>query len=65
MIEITFVCGHTMQADGNEEHPRCACGEDRRRSVKARAPRFKGYACGPCATFVRLKAKPIELRSKR
>ena len=58
MITLTFACGHTMQATGNEQHPVCGCGESRIDHVKAAAPRFTGHALGPCARFENLPAKP-------
>lgn len=60
-VKLTFMCGHTLDATGNEEHPRCVCGEDRIALVKARAPKFQGYVLGPCAQFEELPAKPVKL----
>lgn len=53
MIAISFACGHRIQADDFDHPPVCpACGERRvQHVVTDRAPRFRGSALGPCATF--------------
>lgn len=61
MIKVRFVCGHEIDATGNEEYIRCGCGETRIDSVKARAPKFRGHALGPLAQFENLPAKPVTL----
>lgn len=64
MIKVTFACGHVNDLSGNEQEPTCHCGETQIASVKARAPKFKGYALGPCATFTRLKPRKVELKGQ-
>jgi hypothetical protein len=63
-ISILFVCGHTLQATGDEVGPRCACGESRIESVKAPAPKFRGLALGPCAQYEDLPAKAVVLKKE-
>jgi hypothetical protein len=65
VIAVTFGCGHVVQLSGNEQHPRCACGNDRLASVKARAPKFHGFALGPCAKFEELPAKAVTFKGDK
>ena len=61
MIQVQFLCGHTLTATGTEEGLRCGCGETRIDHVHARAPRFVGHALGPCAEFKNLAAEAVPL----
>ena len=63
MIKVRFVCGHELDATGDEEQIRCGCGETQIESVNARAPRFRGHVLGPVAQFENLPAKPVTLGS--
>ena len=52
MITVRFACGHAVQVgESVSQAPECSCGERRVRRVAAPAPRFRGFAQGPCATF--------------
>jgi hypothetical protein len=62
MITARFACGHTVQLSGDEQHPRCGCGNDRLTLVKTKAPKFHGFALGPCAQFEALPAKAVSLK---
>jgi hypothetical protein len=62
MITARFDCGHSMTLTGDEQHPRCMCGCDKLVDVQARAPRFRGYALGPCAQFEELPAKAVTFK---
>ena len=61
-ITVKFGCGHEATLTGDEQHPRCACGNDVIDVVKAPAPRFRGHALGPCAQFEDLPAKAVTLK---
>jgi hypothetical protein len=61
MIKLQFVCGHEIDATGNEEQPRCSCGETRIERVDACPPKFRGHVRGPLATFKDLPARPVKL----
>lgn len=62
MITITFCCGHTLQATGNEDGVRCGCGETRIERVDTRAPHFRGVVLGPLAQFENLPPQSVPLR---
>lgn len=62
MIEGRFRCGHVVRLTGDEQHPRCACGNDQLVGVVARAPKFRGHALGPCAQYEDLPAKAVTLK---
>lgn len=64
MITLTFQCGHQIQATGDEQRPRCACGNDQVVSVAARAPKFRGHALGPCAQYENLPAQAVTLKGE-
>ena len=64
MIRAKFACGHEIDLTGDEQHPRCPCGNDRLVGLIARPPRFKGYALGPCAQYEQLPAIPVELKKE-
>lgn len=54
-MKLTYACGHTAEVGDNPTSaPICGCGEMRIQAVKARAPRFRGVATGPCSEFVNL-----------
>lgn len=60
MITVTFKCGHTRIASGNETELSCAlCGETDVERVNAPAPRFTGHVRGPHAAFKDLPAKAV------
>jgi len=65
MITVRFQCGHTRTLNGDEQQPRCACGETVIAEVNAPAPRFRGYALGPCAKFEELPAKAVSFVEKK
>lgn len=63
-MTITFACGRSQEATGNENPPRCAhCGTTRVDAVKAPRPKFRGVVRGPLAEFTDLPALPVTLRS--
>lgn len=65
MIRGRFTCGHEVTLTGNEEHPRCACGNDVLVGIVAGPPRFRGHATGPCAQFEDLPAKAVVLKAEK
>jgi hypothetical protein len=62
MIAARFECGHLVQLTGDEQKPRCACGNDRLAQVRAKAPKFHGHALGPCAKYEELPARAVQLQ---
>ncbi len=65
MITGKFACGHTVHLTGNEEHPRCACGNDVIVGIIAKPPKFRGHALGPCAVFEDLPAKAVSFKKDK
>lgn len=64
MVRVTFACGHSA-AISEDAAPSCpACGDQRVRHVKARAPRFVGVARGPYAEYQPLEAIAVDLAPK-
>lgn len=62
-MTATMACGHRIAIDADGSAPRCGeCGETRVSHVKAPAPRFRGTALGPCATYEDLPAKRVVLK---
>lgn len=64
MITVRFGCGHDAILSGNEQHPRCACGNDQVLHINARPPKFHGHALGPCSKYEDLPAKAVSLAPK-
>lgn len=64
MLTARFRCGHVVTLTGDEQHPRCHCGEDKVVNIHARPPKFLGHALGPCAQYENLPAKAVTLEKK-
>jgi len=64
VITVTFKCGHITTLTGDESVPVCQCGERQLATVKARAPRFRGLANGPCAVYEELVPARVSLEVK-
>jgi predicted nucleic acid-binding Zn-ribbon protein len=65
MIAVRMACGHLLKLTDGVMLPACpSCGETRVARVSAPPPKFRGVVLGPCAEYVELPAKRVELKEK-
>lgn len=62
MIDVKFLCGHSMKMGRNATSARCFCnlpGCNQIASMKAPAPSFTGTVLGPVSEFQNLPATDV------
>lgn len=67
MIEIRFLCGHSLKSKNTVSSAQCYCqqpGSNVVTSVKAPAPAFTGTVLGPNSQFKNLGPKDVSQHMK-